>query len=348
MPITDSINSICQTLSDYEYYHSESFVAQNGEAGIQPHHVERWLEQFDGAKREDFARAFAKVLRKSYLSKETIKDRLSVIVRKNKNYLNCCSLLDIQINGESQSRLIYDFVIPQANELSIQYSVNDNLKKCFLYIDDVVFSGGRVSEDIIEWINKFAPMSCNIVLYFVCSYSYGVYNINKRLNEAIKASGKKIEYKIVCEDYRKNNRIVRDVTDILHPREVPPEAASFYEEINNAPRYPILRTYQQSGPSPFFESEAERALLEEQFVIAGIRILSQLTNRGNWKPLGLEGFPSFGFGSTIVTYRNCPNISPLALWWGEQSDSSIWYPLVPRKGYNKPENPFAGLFDEEV
>lgn len=346
MPITDSINSICQTLSDYEYYHSESFVAQNGEAGIQPHHVERWLEQFDSVKREDFARSFAKVLRKSYLSKETIKDRFSVIVSNNKNYLNRCSLLNIQINGESQSRLIHDFIIPQAKELSIKYSVNDNLKNIFLYVDDVVFSGGRVSEDIIEWINVYAPMSCKIDLYFIYVYSYGKYNICKRLNDAIEKSGKKIEYEIHHGFCINNSRRRRYITDILHPREVPPEAASFYEEINNASIYPILRAYQQSGPSLFFESEAERSLLEEQFVIAGIRILSQLTNMGNWKPLGLEGFPSFGFGSTMVTYRNCPNISPLALWWGEQSDSSIWYPLVPRKGYNKPENPFVGLFDE--
>jgi hypothetical protein len=35
---------------------------------------------------------------------------------------------------------------------------------------------------------------------------------------------------------------------------------------------------------------------------------------------------TLGFGSTIVTFRNCPNNAPLAFWAGDP-----WYPLFPRK-----------------
>jgi hypothetical protein len=34
---------------------------------------------------------------------------------------------------------------------------------------------------------------------------------------------------------------------------------------------------------------------------------------------------TLGFGSLIVTYRNCPNNAPLALWVDHP-----WYPLFPR------------------
>ena len=34
---------------------------------------------------------------------------------------------------------------------------------------------------------------------------------------------------------------------------------------------------------------------------------------------------TLGFGSLIVTYRNCPNNAPLALWV-----DAPWYPLFPR------------------
>jgi hypothetical protein len=44
------------------------------------------------------------------------------------------------------------------------------------------------------------------------------------------------------------------------------------------------------------------------------------------RPLGLVPLQTLGFGSTIVTFRNCPNNCPLVLWAGHP-----WYPLFPRK-----------------
>lgn len=44
------------------------------------------------------------------------------------------------------------------------------------------------------------------------------------------------------------------------------------------------------------------------------------------RPLGNMILETLGFGSTIVTFRNCPNNAPLAFWAGDP-----WYPLFPRK-----------------
>jgi hypothetical protein len=347
MALSDSVNLICQTLADYTYYHEPGFIRQHGVAGIQPYHVLRWLEQFDSAKREDFAQAFANVISKSYISKDKVQQAANLLLASNlvsnndANFFQNVSFLDIQQNGQSQTEFLHNFIIPEAQSLSIPCAINDLTKTRFLYFDDVLFSGGRAKVDLEKWINTMAPQSCEIICVFIFTYSYGEYNISKWLKKAISNAGKNINFRLCRMKTLNNNRTFKEeVTDVFHPREVPVEASTYYDEMAASARYQILREYQQSAPSLFFSNETERYLLEEQFVIAGMCIRNQLNKKGNWKPLGSEGFPSFGFGSTIVTYRNCPNISPLALWWGEQDSPSIWYPLVPRKGYSDSINAF--------
>lgn len=354
MALNDSIDIICQILSDYSYYHDADFVERHGTPGIQPDHVSRWLEQFDSAKREDFAQAFSNVLSKSYISKEDVAHAANflltstAVTNNDALFFQNASFLDIQNNGQSQKVFLQDFIIPKAQGLNIPYSINDLSKNTFLYFDDVLFSGGRIGDDLEAWIKNIAPQSCNIVCIFIFIHTYGIYNAERKLKKVISDSGKNIAFRFCYMREVNNKRTFPRVTDVLHPRVVPQEATTFYNEIAQASRFTILRGYEQAAPSFFFANEAERSLLEEQFVIAGLKIISQLTERKSWKPLGLEGFPSFGFGSTVVTYRNCPNISPLALWWGGQDAASIWYPLVPRRGYNNPVNVFAGLFDAKV
>ena len=58
-------------------------------------------------------------------------------------------------------------------------------------------------------------------------------------------------------------------------------------------------------------------------------------DRKKWKPLGISSFPGFGFGALLFSYRNCPNNTPLAFWWGDWNGNSTWYPLFQRKTYQK-------------
>src|SRR5262249_25439460 len=77
-----------------------------------------------------------------------------------------------------------------------------------------------------------------------------------------------------------------------------------------------------------FSSEQGRQVLEQAFLRAGARIKYDLCPRlseHQW-PLGYDALCSPGFGSLLVTHRNCPNNCPLALWAG-----SPWFPLFPRR-----------------
>ena len=94
--------------------------------------------------------------------------------------------------------------------------------------------------------------------------------------------------------------------------------------------------------SRLFSNVEGRQLLEDQFLQAGTEIRKFAENPSpQLKPLGYHQFEP-GFGSLLVTYRNCPNNCPLALWYGDPSYPSThplgrWYPLLPRKTYTPDE-----------
>ncbi len=67
--------------------------------------------------------------------------------------------------------------------------------------------------------------------------------------------------------------------------------------------------------------------MERDLLIAGVRIRGMCPNLPKQaRPLGFHSLTTLGFGSVIVTFRNCPNNAPLAWWAG-----SPWFPLFPRK-----------------
>lgn len=81
------------------------------------------------------------------------------------------------------------------------------------------------------------------------------------------------------------------------------------------------------GAAGLFSGENGRGLVEQEFLKAGVGIRDQSPYLTKYqRPLGNSVLETLGFGSMIVTYRNCPNNAPLALWAGDP-----WYPLFPRK-----------------
>jgi hypothetical protein len=113
---------------------------------------------------------------------------------------------------------------------------------------------------------------------------------------------------------------------------LPAEAAGYHQG-----RFP-LEPRAPGGTGQFFSSETRRSVLEQAFLKAGLRIRSFSANpHAALRPLGFSPF-GVGFGSLFLSFRNCPNNAPLALWWGDHTKPSWhpfskWYPLVPRKTY---------------
>lgn len=158
--------------------------------------------------------------------------------------------------------------------------------------------------------------------------------MKKRLDKIIADSGKSIMLHYWRSVTIENRNYYRRDCGVLWPSELPVDAATTaYLALPS--RYP-LQLRPVGGKLGPFSSEEGRKLLEREFLVAGVKIRGLSQNpKDILRPLGYSPF-GVGFGSMIVTYRNCPNNCPLALWWGDPNATSgpfHWYPLFPRKTY---------------
>jgi hypothetical protein len=119
-------------------------------------------------------------------------------------------------------------------------------------------------------------------------------------------------------------------TDVYRLRTLPADepTAKYIEGLAAKPAF--MRAENELNSSRFFSSEEQRTLLEQTFWTTGLHIRDIAVNlKDTHRPLGYTSTNSknkLGFGSLVLTYRNCPNNCPLAYWVGVP-----WYPLFPRK-----------------
>lgn len=318
-----------------------------------PAHVDRWASQFTPKNQLAFLREFDHVIRQTFLTKKQVSKFLRDLLtnerlagKNQKAYWARANVLSVQKAGQSQREMVKLF----AEALHEQYALD--LAKCgtsdgdFIYIDDVLFSGGRVGGDLQAWIANKAPENANVHVIVMAYHSLGQYFTSNRLREAASESGKKISIHYWRMIELENRKSHKNSADVLWPSVVPDDpAVDAY--VASEKRYPLqLRT--AGGTLGMFSSEAGRQILESEFLIAGVKIRSLTQSpKEVIRPLGFGNF-GVGFGSLIVTYRNCPNNCPLALWWGDPAATNgalHWYPLLSRKTYSAPENIFNAFAD---
>lgn len=247
-------------------------------------------------------------------------------------------MLDIQQNGHSQSEIRALFGDALMERCGLKLDCCGHPDGAFIYLDDVLFSGGRIGDDLECWITGEAPAKATVHVIVIAAHRFGEWKCTSRVRAAAKNAGKIIDFHFWAALRIENRNRYRNKSEVLWPTAIPDDAdlkAYMAEE----QKYPFVA--RQSGEIPehaFFSSEQGRQLLERELLLAGMRIrsFSQNPNRA-LRPLGFSPF-GLGFGSMIATYRNCPNNTPLALWWGDpKADAdhpfSKWYPLLPRKTY---------------
>lgn len=314
---------------------------------ITPDHVDRWVKQFDSAVQLPLLRELAHVLRSTYFSKSDISkffsnqlDNQALVGDKPFDFWRKVHFLDIQRQGNSQSEILELF----GEALSDRYSVSTT--ECgasggaYIYLDDVLFSGGRIGNDLSAWIEEDAPKKATIHILVIAIHRLGEWLCSKRLKEAANASGKQLRFHFWAAKRVENRMSYRDNSEVLWPSDIPNDDTlkAYLEEEERFPFEP-RRSGGTLGKS-IFSSEKGRQLLEQELLLAGMRILSFCQNPNRvLRPLGFSPF-GLGFGSMIVTYRNCPNNNPLALWWGDPDalqghPFSQWFPLFQRKTYER-------------
>ena len=180
--------------------------------------------------------------------------------------------------------------------------------------------------DLVRWIRDDAPLESNVHVIVIAFHRYGQYYANRNIKKIAGAEGKKVNLKwwrcVEIEDRKK----YIDTSDVLRPTKLPIDRPT-RDYANGLQHAQVLRNPGNVGGNAFFSSEAGRSLLEQEFLKVGVEIrrICPLLNKYQ-RPLGNMVLETLGCGSMLVTFRNCPNNAPLALWAGDP-----WYPLFPRK-----------------
>ena len=292
-------------------------------------HVDRWISQFDEDVQIPMLRELDHVFKLTYKPKLEVKKFLEAVATHEalvgnipRDFWREACILDIQKNGRSQTemRLLFGEILRERYDLSIDHgSAGDG---ALIYLDDAIFTGDRVIEDLAEITENIPPRAqLHIIVIAIHSYAkHWFYQSNRiaALRQKINIQfWTAISFENRRKWYKRSGMLVP--TDILRPEEI--GVRSLNERISH-----------------FFSSVNGRQLLEREFLHAGQTIRGFASNPSQrLKPLGYSPFDP-GFGSMFVTYRNCPNNCPLALWYGNPEyppshPFGRWYPLFPRKTY---------------
>jgi hypothetical protein len=299
-------------------------------------HVDTWLAQFDSDKQEAVLSEVLHVFKKTYISRASMIGALSSVAEFKpfvgdtpRNHWSTATVLDIQKGGNSQHELAQLLKNVVNEKYGVEVSINkmDNLR--FYYIDDNLCSGSRAIQDLTAWIEGVAPSECQLNLYFVVLHTYGYWRVSEKIKSVIASCGKNIKVEWAWCIQPEDRKSCNYNADVLRPVSAP-DSEAVNDYIESMVHKPVYRVAGGKGELDIFSSEAARNLLEQEFLVKGVDIRSKCTSlKDQHRPLGYSGLETLGFGSMIVTYRNCPNNAPLALWVGDP-----WYPLLPRATNN--------------
>ena len=311
-----------------------------------PDHVDKWIHQFGTDVRLPMLREMNHVLQRTYFSKSLICNFLASAIdsrklagEKPREFWRAAHLLDIQKDGNSQTEIREIFAQELKRKYGLVADAGEENGGVFVYLDDILFSGSRIGNDLSTWIADESPEAGTVHILVIAAHRFGEWKCKERLKEEVSKAGKDLCFHFWAARRVENRKACRNKSEVLWPTTLSNDDAltAYIADEEKFPFEPRVPGGQLEHP--IFSSEDGRQLLERELLLAGMRIRSLSQNPSPaLRPLGFSPF-GLGFGSMIVTYRNCPNNTPLALWWGDPKADpshpfSRWYPLVQRVTYS--------------
>lgn len=341
----ERLASIASTIADYR---------ANELAAPTPEHVDKWVRQFPEKAQRPILRELDHVMKETYIGRGAAEAFLEKVVSAAKlvgadprGFWLTVNFLDCQESGSSQRDMLKLF----GETLRLTHGVD--IAGCgsssgpYIYLDDAIFTGGRVGADLERWIREESPTKATVHVIVMAIHTLSEWQVGRRLREAASAAGKQIEFHYWRSQTVENRKAQKDNSEVLWPVELP-EAPEVTAYMSLEHKYPWDARVAGGKLGPF-SSEEGRQILEREFLLAGLKIRAAHENPSAiLRPLGFSPF-GLGFGSMTVTFRNCPNNAPLALWWGNIDGNgpahfNNWYPLFPRKTYQQGEGGFDVFF----
>lgn len=330
----DLMRQIAAKLNDYR---------NPPQCGMSLDHVNRWINQFELNDRRFVLEETDRLMGIGYFSEDDYRRVISSIATddENESFFQTAAFLDIQNQGTSQSEfldLLREYCIGQFNvitRMSQQQRVSSFRE--FIYVDDVSFSGAKAINDLTWFIEHFGLQNITILVYFLGGHTYSTWKIKDQLEQRF--VDRNISVGVGGDEFISVENQLRhsSSSEVLWPKE---QSVSIPEWADGQVRY--LGTYRNGYvANKFFPDDQRRDRFETILTKIGFDILGHSQNPSDViKPLGFSTFNGVGFGGTIFTFRNCPNNTPLAYWWGTYLPTGnraldCWYPLMKRNVYNR-------------
>jgi hypothetical protein len=299
-------------------------------------HVERWIAQFPRDVQDPLLAETLHVLKHLYVTRANVTDFLDSLATDAKiagedpaAFWKHAAVLRIQKRGSSQKEMVALFDGVLRNRFGFGVASAPSTTGVYVYLDDAVYSGGHLRTDVLGWIATGAPKKFTLHVIVMAVHAYGDYYATKGIREAATKAGKDATVSVWRCLTLEDRKAYTANSDVLRPSRVPDDARAqvYANELTQAGYPPVLRTGDGVGSKKVFSSPAGRELLEQEFLKAGVRVRERCPYlHETMRPLGFSGLKTLGFGSLLITHRNCSNNCPLALWAGDP-----WYPLLPRR-----------------
>src|SRR5260370_6566596 len=298
---TDLLKSIAKTIVDY----------REGEiASPTSDHVDTWVKQFDKGAQTPLLSELDHVLKRTYISRSDCRKFLSSLIQKKDfasddpcKFWKTVGFLNIQGAGNSQREMLamLDDILQEQCKLKI--SQCGEKAAAFLYLDDGIFSGYHVLNDLKKWIQTDAPEKANVRVVVLALDCGGEFNGMKGIEKAAGSAGKQIEVTWWRCLTIENRKAFANTSDVFWPTSLPNDNDT-QAYVRSLKYPPVLRKPGSIGDKKFFSSDEGRSLLEQEFLQAGVRIRNKCPYLNVYqRPLGNMVLDTLGIGTPIVTYR---------------------------------------------
>lgn len=312
------LQSIATTIADYR---TDSPFLPRG-----PAHVDKWVRQFDGEVQDAVLDELEHVLRQTYIPRTDVTQFLQTLCVQTDlaSSWQAINLLRIQQRGSSQREMLDMF----SGVLQVTHGLNASAcgspQGPYIYLDDAIFTGNRLLNDLRSWM-PMAPAASTVHVVVIALHRGGARYAKDRIVREYSAAGKALDLRFRCiKQFDDGPHSVN--ADLVRPASLPNDAY-VTQYVNSLQHAPVLRSGASLGENAVFKSTAGRDVLEQEFLKRGAYLRAICTMLPKYhRPLGNMVLQTLGFGSTVVTFRNCPNNCPLVFWAGDP-----WYPLFPRK-----------------
>jgi hypothetical protein len=340
------IQDVFEIIQDYRADEGRQIVK------VTPERIKLWVNQFEEEDREFILTELKSIFQKRYCSKEKAKDFLRQVIERlatdfkyenKQDFLKNCVFLDLQPNGKSQKMMLAQLEEHIQEVYGIKLSdCGSNVKKHFIYIDDILCTGNTLFQDIKDWAaglysesktNLQALKNNEIDLIFTYIFTH-IKNYRKKNVEFRKKIDPDVENKhkmYYMHKINNSNDYDSELNFILPLEEGLTDKAIEYKDriVEEVDKYTdekgwgrVEEEFFREAGKPqteiLFSSLENRVRFENIMLSKGIEILSKAsTNLKTMRALGysLPSQKNFGFGTLCFTWRNIANNTPLVFWY---------------------------------